>query len=93
VCVIIVSIQRHAPTNTDVSVVRATKHQSCIVIIYVYRMIAVSFMRPLHVLNLILLHISPIKFLALHEVKNRNTECSRNVVGFQASTLTGPHIP
>jgi 2-iminoacetate synthase ThiH len=38
-----VSIQRHAPTNTDVSVVRATKHQSWMVIIYLFRIIADSF--------------------------------------------------
>jgi hypothetical protein len=37
-------------------------------------MIADSFMRPLQVLNLILLHIRPIKLLALPEVMNTNAE-------------------
>lgn len=37
------SIQRHAPANTDVSVVEPTKHYSWIVIIYLLRMIADSF--------------------------------------------------
>ena len=56
-----VSIQRYAPTDADVPVVRATKHQSWIVIIYLLKMIADRFfLYYFHTINPVLFRIGVI---------------------------------